>query len=312
MATGSGTGTPASTPVTTPATLARLINVYVGLAEIKAAIEVTGTTYDAVLVRMATHASRLIDAATGRRFYPELATRYFDGSGESTHWLSEPALAISTFTMSDDDGYSYANTLTASTDYWTSDGQEYDRTPIQLLVINPNGNYSVFYSGLRSLKLVATWGWHREYSAAWEDSLDTLQAEVSSSATSITVGNADGANQWGVTPRFDVGQLIRVDSEYMAVTAVNTGTNVLTVVRGCNGTTAASHALSTRVDTWRADDLVRQCALIQAVRWFKRAQSAYQDVSAALELGTLTFARKIDPDVEFMLVEAGLRRLTVG
>lgn len=312
MATGSGTGTPASTPATTPASLARLLNVYVGLSEIKAAADVTGTTYDAVLLRMASHASRLIDAAAGRQFWPELATRYYDGSGEAELWLPETWLAITTLQLSDDGGDSYSETPVEDTDFWCSDGAQYGRSPTQLLVMAPNGSYSLFYGGRRAVKVTGVVGWHRQYAAAWEDSGDTTQAELAAAATSVTVGNADGAGQMGLTPRFEVGQLLRIDSEFMAVTAVNTSTNVLTVVRGCNGTTAASHAAGTRVDVWRADELVRQCTLIQATRWFKRAQSAFQDVAAAMEAGTLTFARKIDPDVEFMLVEAGLRRLTVG
>lgn len=312
MATGSGTGIPASTPATTPATLARLINVYAGLSEIKTAADVAGTTYDAVLLRMASHASRLMDHAAGRRFYPELATRYFDGFGEAEMWLPEPILAITSLSLSDDDGYSYSETPVEDTDFWCSDGEQYGRSPTQLLVMAPNGSYAVFYSGRRAVKIVGVYGWHRGYASAWEDSQDTIQAEISASTTSITVGNADGANQIGLTPRFEVGQLVRIDSEYLAVTAVNTSTNVLTVVRGCNGTTAASHAAATRVDIWRADELARMATLIQAVRWFKRAQSAFQDVAAAAEMGQLTFARKIDPDVEFMLMEAGLRRLVVG
>ena len=312
MATGSGTGTPASTPATTPATLARLINIYAGLTEIKTAADMTGTAYDAVLLRMASHASRLIDAATGLHFYPELATRYLDGNGATRLWLSDPALAITTLQLSSDNGYSYTETLTENTDFWCSDGAQYGRSPTQLLVMSPNGSYSVFYNSLRAVKVTGLWGYHRNYAAAWEDSQDTVQAEVSPSTTSITVGNADGSNQLGLAYRFEIGQLLRIDSEYLAVTAINTSTNALTVVRACNGTTAATHAASTRVDIWRPDDLVRLATLIQATRWFKRAQSAFQDVAAAAELGQLTFARKIDPEVEFLLIDAGLRRLTVG
>lgn len=312
MSTSTISGTAVSTPVTTPASLARLVNVYVGLSEIKAAADVSGTTYDAVLLRMASHASRLIDAAAGRQFWPELATRYYDGSGEPELWLPETWLAITTLALSDDSGDSYSETPVEDTDFWCSDGAQYGRSPTQLLVMAPNGSYSIFYGGRRAVKLTGVVGWHRQYAAAWEDSQDTTQAVLSAAATSVTVGNADGASQLGLTPRFEVGQTLRIDSEYLAVTAVNTATNVLTVVRGCNGTTAASHSSGTRVDVWRADELVRQCTLIQATRWLKRAQSAFQDVAAAMETGTLTFARKLDPEVEFMLMEAGLRRLTVG
>lgn len=287
--------------------------VYVGLTEIKAAADVTGTTYDSVLLRMASHASGLIDQAAGRQFWPELATRYFDGNGKIELWLPEPVLAITTLTMSDDQGYSYSETPVENTDWWASDGLEYGRSPTQLLVMNPNGSYAIFYGGRRAVKIVGVWGWHRNYTAAWQSSQDALAASITAAATTLTVADADGVDAMGLTPRFEVGQLLRIDSEYLTVTAVTAGTtNSLTVVRACNGTTAAIHAKDAVIYVWRADDLVRQATLIQAVRWFKRGQSAFQDVSAALEFGQLTYARKIDPEVEFVLLDAGLRRLSVG
>lgn len=71
-----------------------------------------------------------------------------------------------------------------------------------------------------------------------EDSLtpngSTLGAAISStSANSVTVATGDGV-------LFPAGTLILVGAEVMMVTAVNTSTNVLTVVRGFGGTTAAT------------------------------------------------------------------------
>lgn len=54
---------------------------------------------------------------------------------------------------------------------------------------------------------------------------------------------------------------------------------------------------------------VKQAVIIQTVRWFKRAQQAYQDVGAIVELGQLRFVRQIDPDVEFIVNH--LRRVTI-
>lgn len=285
---------------------------YVGLDDLKAAIDVTGTTYDPLLTRMASHASRLIDTAAGRQFYPEVATKYVDGSGYHDLWLPESVLSISALAMSDDQGYSYLNTLVENTDWWASDGTIYGRSPTQLLVINPNGSYGSFYAGRRAVRIAGVWGWHRRYAThAWA-SVDALAAQVTASATSLTVADADGTDERGATPRFQVGQLVRLESEFCLVTAVATVTNALTVRRGQNGSTAAVHAQGTALEVWRADETMQQATLIQAARWFKRGQSAFQDVAAAAEMGQLTFARKIDPEVEFMLVEAGLRRLSVG
>lgn len=44
--------------------------------------------------------------------------------------------------------------------------------------------------------------------------------------------------------------------------------------------------------------LIKRAMLIQTVRWFKRAQQAYQDVGAITSLGQLTYVQKLDPDVE--------------
>lgn len=279
---------------------------YVGLDEVKSACDVTGTSYDSLLVRFALHASRLLDAASGRYFFPELATRYVDGSGADELWLPEPALAISEVAESYDSGTTY--TAVAGSDYYISDGQHYDRSPTQLLV---RGDDATWPAGRRSVRIAAVWGWHRNYSAAWAR-VDALAAQASAAATTLSVADADGVDETGATPRFQVGQLIRLESEFCQVSAVNTVSNALTVKRALLGTTAALHVIATAVEVWRPDELARQATLIQTVRWFKRSQSAFQDVAAAMETGTLTFARKLDPEVEFMLVEAGLRRLTVG
>ena len=64
------------------------------------------------------------------------------------------------------------------------------------------------------------------------DSTADLNGAISStSATSVVVD--DGTD-------FEVGQNIKVDSEEMTITAISTHT--LTVVRGVNGTTAATHS----------------------------------------------------------------------
>jgi hypothetical protein len=56
-------------------------------------------------------------------------------------------------------------------------------------------------------------------------------------------------------------------------------------------------------------DDVKQAALIQAVRWFKRGQQGYQDVGAIAELGQLRYVKGLDPDVETLIEH--LRRQAV-
>jgi hypothetical protein len=64
----------------------------------------------------------------------------------------------------------------------------------------------------------------------------TLTSPVDASATTLSV---DDAAALAVTP----GLTIEIDGEQLMITAVNTVTNTLTVVRGVNGTSAAAHGL---------------------------------------------------------------------
>jgi hypothetical protein len=313
MSTSTISGSAVSTPVTTPAALTRMINAYAWLDDVKADLNITGTTYDGHLIRELDRASRMIDKLTGWQFYPKLATRYFDVESKSCHYVHngtlypiEPLLAITSISMSDNDGSTY--TALSASDYYTSRGGNYEASPWTEITLSELGSYTYWYTGQRSVKIIGTWGYREDYAAAWESSQDAVAIAMNASQTTVTVADANGANQWGYTPRFQVGQLLRIDSEYVAVTGSNTTTNVLTVVRGCNGTTAATHSDATRIDIWRPQDLASNCTRVQAVRWFKRAQQAFQDVSAALELGQLTYAQELDPDLRSML-KADLMRL---
>jgi len=48
-------------------------------------------------------------------------------------------------------------------------------------------------------------------------------------------------------------------------------------------------------------EIVKKATAIQAMRYFKRAQQAYQDTGAIVELGQLTYTQKLDPDVAIMV-----------
>ena len=58
-------------------------------------------------------------------------------------------------------------------------------------------------------------------------------------------------------------------------------------------------------------DEIRQAAIIQVAKWFKRGQQAFADTGAIVELGQLRYTQKLDPDVEQILSEPKLQRLTV-
>lgn len=47
---------------------------------------------------------------------------------------------------------------------------------------------------------------------------------------------------------------------------------------------------------------IKQACVIQSARWFKRGESAWSDSLASGELGQLMFLKKLDPDIEMILV----------
>lgn len=59
-------------------------------------------------------------------------------------------------------------------------------------------------------------------------------------------------------------------------------------------------------------DEIREAAVMQAARWYKRMQAAMSDVLASAELGTLLYTKSLDPDIKRILVDGRYVRATVG
>lgn len=57
-------------------------------------------------------------------------------------------------------------------------------------------------------------------------------------------------------------------------------------------------------------DFIKQAAIIQAARWFKRGQQGFVDTGAVVELGQMTYTQALDPDVA-ELAAKHLKRVTI-
>lgn len=57
---------------------------------------------------------------------------------------------------------------------------------------------------------------------------------------------------------------------------------------------------------------LKEAAIMQATRWFKRLEGAMADALASGELGMLMYRQKIDPDVAMILVNGRYIKPTVG
>jgi hypothetical protein len=114
------------------------------------------------------------------------------------------------------------------------------------------------------------WGFHSDYAHAWLD-VDTLAAAITTTtATTFTVADVDGADAYGNTPRISAGQLVKIDSEFMEVISTNTTTNVVTVIRGAHGSTAATHLIAAAVSVWQVEEPVQMAVARQSGLMYAR------------------------------------------
>ncbi|MBZ0297180.1 MAG: hypothetical protein K8L99_31765, partial [Anaerolineae bacterium] len=100
------------------------------------------------------------------------------------------------------------------------------------------------------VSVIGIWGYHDRWGQAWRASGDSVQDNpLGASATTLSVSDADGADADSESPRFQVGQLLQIGTEYVWLLAIVE--NTLTIQRGANGTTAAEHALDSAISVYR-------------------------------------------------------------
>lgn len=258
---------------------------------------------DRLLLDFCERASRLVERFTFRKFYPRVETRYYDLDKARMLWLDDDLLECTTLTTA-----SSTNTITSS-DYFLWPYTGYPKWRIDL----DTSSGKVFYlSGTpqQANAVTGIWGYHTDWDNAWVDSGDTLAAAVSSTtATSITVANANGADVYGRSPRLQVGHTLKINSEYMYVYAKPSSTT-LNVIRGVNGTTAATHSQSDTIYTYAPDADVIE-ALCEWGRYlFRHKDAVVTETTAFPELGAVVTPTGL-PDAVREHVEQ-LKRRRIG
>lgn len=112
--------------------------------------------------------------------------------------------------------------------------------------------------------VTGTWGIHYDYANAWSKVDDLTAAVTTTTQATITVADVDGADTYGLTPRISAGQLLKINDEFLEVTATDTAAQTATVRRGVNGSTAATHAIGDDVYVWLVEEPVRREVARQA------------------------------------------------
>lgn len=268
---------------------------YVSRTDFKSRLSITTTNDDAKIDLLLQGVSQWVDKFTGRRFQPYTATRYYTARRGSVLDLPDDLLSITTLKHDENGDGTYEQTW-ASTDYhlWPYDAAT-DEIPYTAIKVAPQGTRAFPAGQPKGVEIAGSWGyWDSRVSA-----VTTLGAEISST-TATTLTAASGA-------ALEVLQTIRIDSEQMFVTAISS--NTVTVKRGVNGTTAATHSNGANIDVYEYPPAVTEAVYIQANRLFKRKDTPF-GIAGVADMGVSTFIPRLDPDVKQLL--SGFLRLHVG
>lgn len=270
---------------------------YASRTELKNALSIASsdTTDDARLLTVLEASSRWIDQQCEREFSVRSETRYFTAR-RADRLMIDDLLALTTLKTDDDSDLDYD-------DVWTADDyilRPRNRWPKTELRAHPNGDYD-FPAGLvDGVEVVGLWGYGDGESATpYEDSSADTAEVLDASETGIDV--TDGT-------ALAVGQTILVESEQMYVIAI--ASNTLTVRRGVNGTTAATHATAKDVYIYRYPATIVEATILRAAQLFYGMSAPLNIMGAASgQQGVFTpqmlYARIMD-----LLSKS--RRITVG
>lgn len=239
---------------------------YATLADVKLELNATNTTDDAYVKRGIRQVSQRLDReflSAIPFFAPYTQTRPIPligmniNSTSRTLTLGGPLLSLTGVSVG-------GQALTVGTNV---QGYPSGLSPFFQLQLMGTGFYSWYAPfctdpltwGPQMANIAGIWGFNADYANAWMsvDAITTVGG-INASATTFTVADVDGANAYGDTPRLSYGALIKVDDEWMDVVNTDTATNTVTVIRGVNGSTAASHAQGAAVSVYQVDDAVKR------------------------------------------------------
>ncbi len=206
------------------------------------------------LLRALQEASHLIETTTQRRYCPRLETLEVRPDPANPGTLVLPDDLLELRAVSDDGG-----TIDLA-DVHTLPG--HGDEPAGILQLKQGASFRLGLSPVNAVSVSGVWGWHDRWSQAWRDSGDRVSDNsVSADATLVGVEDSDGADEDGARPRFHVGHLLRIDSEYLRVTAIDRTADRLTVLRGDGGTRATAHLQNAKIETYAPAPAIRDLTL---------------------------------------------------
>lgn len=271
---------------------------YACVAEIKeemAAGSDSNTVEDPKLLRLARKATarldKLLQSTKHLPFFPQIDTRQMMldrehvSSSNNTFWFQQPLLALGSL----DAG---GTALAAGTDVELWPTLQSPADTLRLLSFSNNWYRYLPSSGAPGMvTITGTWGVNSNYQNAWL-AVDTLivpnpGTQITADATVFEVSDAGGIDPYGMEPRLSPGQLIKINSEFMDVIAVDYDDDQLTVVRGVLGSTKATHENSAAISVWQVEEPVRRLVARQTA--FMYARKGAFESSTVSDFGVINF-----------------------
>lgn len=230
---------------------------------------------DALLQRLGA-ASQLIESPTQRRFCPHLLTREvpFDRASPRELILPDDLLELRALSVG-------GVALNLADIRPLPDDRD---APASILQLAEGAPVRFGDDADSSISIEGIWGWHDRWTEAWRASGDSVRdAALAADSGAITVNDAAGSDHDGLSPRFQVGQLLRIDAEYLRVIAIDSADNRLTVLRGVQGTAAATHRRGANIETYTPALAIRDLTLRFAELMSKSAGLLERETSPLLE-----------------------------
>lgn len=273
-----------------------LRHTYASLAEFNdtliaggASVLVADTANNERKLRILEEVSRLIDARArrGSGFGPWVGIHYYDGNGRTELYLGADLSSLTTLSIASSQTAT-PETPTVEDDFYLAGLGSYD-PPYRRIILHGDGSPSRFGSGYRTTSVTGTWTYPyrtRVLTPTTAEALDETETEVDVSALT------------GLSP----GMTILVGSEQMYVTATtDSTTDSITVERGVNGTTAATHLTAQAITRYVYDSSVHTLALRLAEKRWKARDAGADGSDGGLDVGSVSLREGEDTIIRRML-----------
>lgn len=275
--------------------LPQLRHTYASIAELNDALTSSGSTLltssanNARKLEILEEVSRLIDARAhrGTGFGPWVGALSFDGDGEDTLYMRADLDSLTSLSVASTVGAT-PTTPTVDTDFYLVGIGSYQK-PYRVITFHGEGTTSLFGTGPKVTVVTGTW----TYPYQTRTLTPTIAEALDASETEVDVSGLTGLS---------AGMTILIDSEQMYVTATTDGvTDSITVERGVNGTTAATHDSGAAITRYVYQPSVHTLALRLAEKRWKARDAGGDGLDGGNDVGTVSLREGEDTIIRRML-----------